>query len=101
MVLQQWLQTTQVEKGGQDERREMSFEIGLTGNQEGQRQRRTAWTKRRIFTHAAIGFKMLVSTMMTGRDAENLADDPFEMASWDLSKAHFHGEARKWIYTSA
>ena len=27
------------------------------------------------------GLKMLVSTMMTGSDAENLADDPFEMAT--------------------
>ena len=45
------------------------------------------------------GLKMLVSTMMTGRDAENLADGPFEMATWDVSRAHFHGEARMWIYT--
>ena len=42
---------------------------------------------------------MLVSTMMTRRDAENLADDPFEMATWDVSKAHFYSEARMWIYT--
>ena len=42
---------------------------------------------------------MLVSTMMTGRDAENLADDPLEMATWDVSRAHFYGEARRWIYT--
>ena len=45
------------------------------------------------------GLKMLVSTMMTGRDAENLADDPFEMATWDVSRAHFNGEARRWIHT--
>ena len=37
---------------------------------------------------------------MTGRDAENLADDPFEMATWDVARAHFHGEARRWIYTN-
>ena len=31
------------------------LEIGLSEDQEGQRQRRTAWTRRRIFTHAAVG----------------------------------------------
>ena len=45
------------------------------------------------------GLKMLVSTMMTERDAGNLADDPFEMATWDVSRARFYGEARRWIYT--
>ena len=45
------------------------------------------------------GLKMLVSTMMTGRDAENVPDDPSEMATWDMSRAHFYGEARRWIYT--
>ena len=39
----------------------------------------------------------LVSTMMTGSDAENLANDPFEMATWDVSRAHFCGEVRRWI----
>ena len=47
------------------------------------------------------GLKMLASTMMTGRDAENLADDPFEMATWDVSRAHFYGELRRWIDTTA
>ena len=45
------------------------------------------------------GLKMLVSTMMTGHDDGNHADDPFEMARWDVSRAHFYGEARRWIYT--
>ena len=36
-------------------RREMSFKIGVSRDQEGQRQRRTTWTRRRIFTHAAVG----------------------------------------------
>ena len=45
------------------------------------------------------GLKMLVSTMMTGHDDGNHADGPFEMATWDVSRAHFHGEARRWIYT--
>ena len=37
---------------------------------------------------------MLVSTMMTGHDG-NHADGPFEMATRDVSRAHFYGEARK------
>ena len=35
--------------------REMPFEIGLSGDQKDQGQRRTTWTRRRIFTHAAVG----------------------------------------------
>ena len=45
------------------------------------------------------GLKMLVSTMMTGYDDGNHVDGPFEMATWDVSRAHFYGEARRWIYT--
>ena len=45
------------------------------------------------------GFKMLVSTLMTGHDDGNHVDGPFEMATWDVSRAQFHGEARRWIYT--
>ena len=45
------------------------------------------------------GLKMLVSTMMTGHDDENHVDGPFEMATWDVSRAHFYGEGRRWIYT--
>ena len=41
---------------------------------------------------------MLVSTIMTGHDDGNHADGPFEMATWDVSRAHFYGEARRWIY---
>ena len=33
----------------------MPFEIGLSGDKKGQGQRLTTWTKRRIFTHAAVG----------------------------------------------
>ena len=47
----------------------------------------------------AKGLKMLVSTMMTGHDGGNHVDGPFEMATWDMSRAHFYGEARRWIYT--
>ena len=45
------------------------------------------------------GLKMLLFTMMTGHDDGNHGDGPFEMATWDVSRAHFHGEARRWIYT--
>ena len=36
---------------------------------------------------------------MTGHDDGNHVDGPFEMATWDVSRAHFYGEARRWIYT--
>ena len=45
------------------------------------------------------GLKTLVSTMMTGHDDGNHAGGPFEMATWDVSRAHFYGKARRWIYT--
>ena len=45
------------------------------------------------------GLKMLVLTTMTGHDDGNHVDGPFEMATWDVSRAHFYGEARRWIYT--
>ena len=45
------------------------------------------------------GLKMLVSTMMTGHEDGNHVDGPFEMATWDVSRAQFYGEARRWIYT--
>ena len=45
------------------------------------------------------GLKMLVSTMMTGHNDGNHVDGPFEMATWNVSRAHFYGEARRWIYT--
>ena len=60
----------------------MKFKIGVSRDQESQE-----------------GLKMLVSTMMTGHDDGNHVDGPFEMATWDVSRAHFYGEARRWIYT--
>ena len=39
-----------------------------------------------------------MSTIMTGHDDGNHADGPFEMATWDVSRAHFYGEVRRWIY---
>ena len=37
-------------------------------------------------------------TMMTGNDDGNHAGGPFEMATWDVSRAHVNVEARRWIY---
>ena len=54
-MLRQRLQTSHAEMGGQDERREMPFEIVLSRDPKGQGQRRTTCTRRRIFTHAAVG----------------------------------------------
>ena len=45
------------------------------------------------------GLKMLVSTMMTGHDVKKYVDGPFEIVTWDMSRAHFYDEAREWIYT--
>ena len=42
---------------------------------------------------------MFVSTMLTGHDDGNHVDGPFEMTTWDVSRAHFHGATHKWIYT--
>ena len=42
-------------KWAEDEGREMPYEIGLSRDKKGQGQRRTAWARRRIFTHAAVG----------------------------------------------
>ena len=36
--------------------------------------------------------------MMTGHDDGNHFDGPFEIATWDVSRAHFYGEARRWIH---
>ena len=47
----------------------------------------------------SVVLRMLVSTMMTGHDDGNHVDGPFEMATWDVSRAHFYGEAHRWFYT--
>ena len=41
------------------------------------------------------GLNMLVSTMMTGHDDGNHTDGPIEMATWDVSRAHLYGDARR------
>ena len=51
---------------------------------------------RRIFTHAAVG---RVEGACVNNDDGNHVDGPFQMATWDVSRAHFYGEARRWIYT--
>ena len=55
-MLRKRLQTSQTEMGGKDEGREVPFEIGLSGDQKGQGQRRTTQTRRRIFTHEEMEF---------------------------------------------
>ena len=45
------------------------------------------------------GLKMLVPAMMTGHDDGNHVDGPVEMDTWDVWRAHFYDEARRWIYT--
>ena len=79
----------------------MSFKIGVSRDKEGQRQRRTNSDQKMRFhpMPPSEGLKMLVSTMMAGHDDENHVDGPFEMATWDVLRAHFYGEVRRWIYT--
>ena len=43
---------------------------------------------------------LLVSPMMTGHDDGSHTDGPIGMATWDVSRAHEFGDARRWIYTS-
>ena len=87
-------------KCGQNERREMPFKIGLSRDQQGEGQSEQLGPED-VFSPMppTEGLKMLVSTMMTGHDDANHVDGPFEMATWDVSRAHFYGEARRWIYT--
>ena len=37
--------------------------------------------------------------MMTGHGDENHTDGPIDMATRDVSGAHLHGEACRWIHT--
>ena len=68
----------------------MPFEVGLPGEPED------------VFStmSPSEGLKMLVSTMMTGHDDGNHTDGPIEMATWDVSRAYFYGEARRWMHTN-
>ena len=40
--------------------------------------------------------EMLVSSMMTGHDDGNHTDGPVEMGTWDVSREHLYGDARRW-----
>ena len=42
---------------------------------------------------------MFVFTMMTGHDDGNHTDGLFGVATWDVTRAHFCGEDRRWICT--
>ena len=48
--------------------------------------RRTTWTRRCVFTHVAVG---RVENARVNNDDGNHADGPFEMATWDVSRAHY------------
>ena len=86
-MLRQRLQSSHAQVGGQDERRPVPFE-----EQVGPEDVLSPMPP-------SEGLKMLVSTMMTGHDDGNHADGPIEMATWNVSRAHLYGEARRWIYT--
>ena len=36
---------------------------------------------------------------MTGHDDGNHTNGLIEVVTWDVSRTHFYGEARRWIYT--
>ena len=76
---------------------EVPFEFGLSGDQQGQGQRHEQLGPEDVFSPMppSEGLKMLVSTMMTGHDDGNHVDGPFEKATCDVSRAHFHGEGRR------
>ena len=90
------LQASQTEVGGQDEGRELPFNIGLSGDQKVQGHGAEDVLSR---MPPSEGLRMLMSTPMTGHDDGNHADGPFGMATWEVSRAHFYGEARRWVYT--
>ena len=75
----------------------MSFKIGLSRDQNRAKDRDEQLGPEDVFSPMppSEGLKMLVSKMMTGHNDGNHVDGPFEMATWDVSRAHFHGEARR------
>ena len=86
-MLRQWLQTSHVELGGQNERRDMSFKIGVSRDHKRANDRDEQLGPEDVFSPMPPSerLKMLVSTMMTGHDDGNHVDGPFEMATWDVS----------------
>ena len=100
-MLRQRLQTSQTEMGGQDERREIVVQDWCVERSKRAKDRDEQLGPEDVFSPMppSEGLKMLVSTMMTGHDDENHFDGPFEMGTWDVSRAHLYGEARRWIYT--
>ena len=82
-------------------RREMPFKIGLSRDERRAKDRDEQLGPKVVFSPMppSEGLKMLVSTMMTGHDDGNHVDGPFEMATCEVARAHFYGEARRWIYT--
>ena len=68
------------------------------GKSRGQEQRWTAWTRRCFFTHATVG-RVEDAGVMTGHDDANRADGTIAETTWDVSRAHLYGDARRWICT--
>ena len=100
-MLRQRLQTSHCEMGGQDVRASNAVRDWSVGRSKRTKDRDEQLGPEDVFSSMppSEGLKMLASTMMTGHDDGNHADGPFEMATWDVPRAHFYGEARRWIYT--
>ena len=86
----QRLQTSHVEMGGQNERREMSLcrEIKKAKDRDEQLGPEDVFSP----MPPLEGLKMFVSTMMTRHNDGNHVGGPFEMPTWDVSRAHFYGK---------
>ena len=90
-MLRQRLQSSQAEVGGQDEAREVPFEIDLSvGRSKRAKDEDEQLGPEDVFSPMppSEGLKMLVSTMLTGHDDGNHADGPFEMATHIFSERH-------------
>ena len=60
---------------------------------------RIASALNKIIHNTRLQRKVSLEKQKAQKEDRFLADGPFEMATWDVSRAHFHGEARRWIYT--
>ena len=100
-MLPQRFQISHVEMGGQDEKARKCRSKLVCREIKRAKDRDEQLGPEDVFSPLppSEGLKMPVSTMMTGHDDGNHGDGPFEMATWDVSRAHFYGEARRWIYT--
>ena len=85
-MLRQWLQTSHVEMGRQDERRENVVQDWCVEREKRPKTEMIQVGPEDVFSPMppSEGLKMLVSTMMTGHDDGNHVDGPFEIATWDV-----------------